>query len=525
MFWRRNDGASLLVVPALTALLLNSAPAAALETTRVSVARDAGDGRMELIWSSAVTVKTERRGDELVLRFSRPLGDVKLDDAQERLSGLADNIQYGYDSLLVTAAPGVTIKTTSIKNGVRIDIKTKMGANVSPLDPAAERERRLERLRVAAMMGTGDTEAAATLAAHLVNQSPRDVETLRLAGEAEEKAGRPIAAMGYYRRALDEAPGDEALKRAHARLRLETADFTRFEVETKFARHADTQIIGRLTGSVALDSTTRVLYGNETRHMSIASLTRPSSGERRRFEGTRTKMDLSVERDWTPALGTTLTLHGSPRDAGATVAGAVRDEKRETSASISLAEPWFDATEALAFGGRRDRLRVVHTERPTNDVSFSLGGALNRYGIGALGGAATSRSLEASARWTAFNGVPDGRPTVTLAYTLDAEYVAHVKRKLDVDGEEFKPLALSSREVHALGIETSGAFLDDFRYEATGGYAFDRINQGGAFVSGALSYQPSALFEVGVRASRSQSLSDGTTTTVDSGAGYLTLRY
>jgi len=375
------------------------------------------------------------------------------------------------------------------------------------------------------MMGTGDTQAAATLAAQLVAQSPRDVETLRLAGEAEERAGRPIAAMGYYRRALDEAPNDEGLKRAHARLRLDTADFTRFEVETRFASLSDTQIIGRLTGSVALAPATRLLYNNETRHMSIASLKRPSSGNQRRFEGTRTKSDLSIAHDWTSAVGTTFTLHASPRNTGMTIGGTVRDEGRDTSASLSFAEPWFDATQALAFGGRRDRLRLVHVERPIDGVTLSLGGGFNRYGIGAQSGVATSQSLEASARWTAWNGTPNGVPSVTLAYTLDAEYVAHIKRKLDVDGEEYKPLPLASREVHALGIETSGEFLDDFRYEAAGGYAFDRINQGGAFISGALSYQPSALFEIGLRASRSLARSDGTSTAVDSGAGYLTLRY
>lgn len=439
------------------------------------------------------------------------------------MSGLIENIQYGYDSLLVTAAPGVTIKTSPTKRGIRIDIKTTMAAGAG--DPAADQQARLDRLRVAALIGTGDIEEAAALAGRLVAKSPRDVEALRLAGETEERVGHPLAAMGYYRRALDEAPNDEALKRDHARLRLATADYTQFEVETRFARHADTQIIGRLTGSTALNPTTRFLYADETRHMSIATLTRPSSGNERRFEGTRTKVDLSVEHDWTNTVGTTFTLRGSPRNAGMTVGGVVRDPARETRASMSFAEPWFDSTQALAFGGRRDRLRLVHVERPRGDVSFSLGGALNRYGVGAQGGVATSQSLEASARWTVWNGDPGGAPAVTLAYALDAEYLAQVKRELDVDGREYKPLDLSSREVHSLGLETAGEFADDFHYEAAGGYAFDRINQGGAFVSGALSCQPSALFEVGVRASRSQSRSGGSTTTVDSGAGYLTLRY
>ncbi|MFX4831463.1 hypothetical protein ABTB80_18565, partial [Acinetobacter baumannii] len=77
-------------------------------SARIETVREDRAARLTLDWPAPVATEVERQGREIVLRFSRPLGDVALDRVPERLESWIDNILYGYDSVVLVPAAGVT---------------------------------------------------------------------------------------------------------------------------------------------------------------------------------------------------------------------------------------------------------------------------------------------------------------------------------------------------------------------------------------------------------------------------------
>lgn len=123
MSWNRIDPPSLRFATALCAVLgfcgavqhlVEPTPALAAAATkpsaRIDVERRRDAARLDLQWQTAVRVQSSRIGRELTLRFDRPLGDAAFDKIPQRLEGWVENVQYGYDSVLLTLPVGVSAR-------------------------------------------------------------------------------------------------------------------------------------------------------------------------------------------------------------------------------------------------------------------------------------------------------------------------------------------------------------------------------------------------------------------------------
>ncbi|WP_376961095.1 hypothetical protein ABNQ39_23625 [Azospirillum sp. A26] len=153
--------------------------------------------------------------------------------------------------------------------------------------------------------------------------------------------------------------------------------------------------------------------------------------------------------------------------------------------------------------------------------ALSLGAGYNRYGLSGEADLARSATLEGSLRYT-LNTVG---PLASVAYVLDAEYVAHREERQDANGQPYIPLPAATREVHALQVNVEDYLTDYVRYAAQIGYAYDRRGRSGPQGAISLGWEPADTLELGVRASHARSTARGTASAVNSAGVTLVWRY
>ncbi|MBP2300613.1 hypothetical protein [Azospirillum picis] len=505
-----------------------SRPAAArleevrLEKPRLEAVREDRSARFALRWSAAVTTEAEHNGRELVLRFSRPLGDVALDTVPERLQSWVDNILYGYDSVALVLASDVEATVLPEPGGVTVALARKPAARPAPQAVAADRaaERRIGYFRALAMMEEGEARPARKLLRGLLAQNPDDAQSTALLAQAEERLGRWREALLAYDGALKLTPDEPSLVEGKARVLHENADRLRLDVDWQRVRNAETQRITRAGGVQEIGGSTRFTWSFERRDVDIGAARR-ADGRLEAFHDARSRLDVGLVHDWPELQRSSLTFYAAPRTLGAGYTHAWRSEEAETRAGFALKEPNFAFLEGIIGAGRRDRLFVQHEERLSSRWALALGAGWNRYGLAGSADLARSATVEGSLRYT----LNTEGPLTSVAYVLDAEYVGRRKERLDALGQIYVPLPAATREVHAVQLNIEDHITDYVRYAAQVGYAYDRRGQSGPQGAVSLAWEPAENLEVGLRASHARSTARGSASAVDSVGGFLVWRY
>jgi hypothetical protein len=249
----------------------------------------------------------------------------------------------------------------------------------------------------------------------------------------------------------------------------------------------------------------------ERRRLRVDALRRPD-GRTADADLVRTRLD----------AGLSLRLDGGDRLSGRLLAGQRRvgfGVGWTTPALGGLTEtiaefgrPFWDVAGALAEDGRVDRVGVLHTRTPSPSWSVVAGLRASRYGIGDRPDAARAIGATAGVRRVLRPADPPetegfGWPSLSAGYGLDAEYVLRIVERDAPDGARFRPLDLTTREVHGLDLAAGFAFGAPVEPGAEGrgrldlslGYARDRF--GGHGPTAALAVSGAAIpgIELGLR--------------------------
>ncbi|MBK1838344.1 tetratricopeptide repeat protein [Azospirillum sp. YIM B02556] len=495
-------------------------------STRLEAVREDRAARFALHWSGPVVTEVQRDGRELVLRFSRPLGDVSgdvaLDRVPARLESWVDNILYGYDSVVLVLAAGVEVEVSADRTGAAVALARSPAAAPAPAAEAADRAagRRIDYFRALALMEGGDVRPARTLLRGLLAQDPKDAQSTALLGQAEERLGRWREAVMAYDTALELTPGEPSLVLGKALLLHANSDRSRFDLDWQKVRNADMQRIARLSGVQELGRSTSLTWALERREVDVDAARR-GDGRLEPFHGARSRLEAALVHDWPDLQRSTLSFYAAPRTLGAGYIHGWRDETSETRAGFAWSEPSFAFLEGIVDGGRRDRLFVQHEDRLSDRWSLSLGAGYNRYGLAGAADLARSATLEGSLRYT----LNAAGPLTSVGYVLDAEYVGRRKERQDANGQAYVPLPAATREVHALQLNVEDQLTDYVRYAAQVGYAYDRRGRSGPQGAISLAWEPADTLELGFRASHARSTSRGTASAVNSAGVTLVWRY
>lgn len=505
---------------AATAVWL-AASVPALPAARMDATLREGGARLSLTWDAAVTVSSERDGRDLTLRFDRPLGDLPLDTVPGRLPGWVENTAFGYDSVLLVLPPGVEAMVVADGAGVRVDFLRAAVVNRQPVDSAADRaaERRLDYFRAVTELEEGNLRDARTLAGELVLSDPKDVSSLVLLGNAEERAGRWREALGAYDRALGLAPDEPSLLRSRQALLREHGDQVRLDVDLFQVEDADTQRVARLSGRQEIGGGRTLVAVLESRRVDIDQVVR-ADGRVTPFHGWRTRGEVTLAQDWGDDHRTAVSLFAAERTLGAGIVHTLRSDAGVTRAGLLAREPAYTFVEGIVGAGRRDRAFLQHEFRLGDGWSATAGGGFNRYGLDDDDGLARSATVEGSLRYA----IDLGGPVAGIAYGLDAEYVIERETRIDPLGNPYAPLPVTTREVHSLSLGLDDEIGDALRYGAQAGYAYDRRNSGGPFAAVSVAYEPVTNLEFGFRASHARSTARGTDAGVNAVGAYLTVR-
>ncbi len=501
--------------------------------------------RFALRWPVAVTLDAvERRGRELILLFNRPLGGVALDSVPGRLSGWVDNVQYGYDMVLLTLATGVTADVVADRNGVTVtfaqDANAQRSAEAVKADAAADR--RLDYFKALTLLEGGQTREARALLRDRLQDGPRDAQSTAqstaLLAQAEERLGRWREAVAAYDAALELTPDEPSLVQGKARLLYDNGDRARLDTDWQSVRGADVQRIQRLTGVVTLPGANSLRYALENRLVDVDAA-QQRDGTPAPFHGARQRMEFTLSHDWPEVERTDLTLFAARRLLGVGVTHGWKDDDSETRVGAAWSEPTFAFLEGIVSAGRRDRLFVQHEERLSDRWNLTLGAGYNRYGLAGDADLARSASVEASLRYV----LNREGPLTSLVYAVDAEYVGRRvqrARALPAAPEAlaedappppvpppgfFTPLPVATREVHTILLSVEDWLADYVRYGAQIGYAYDRRGKSGPQGALSLAWEPLDALEIGLRLSHARSTARGTASAVNAAGGYLMWRY
>ncbi|MFD1627028.1 tetratricopeptide repeat protein [Azospirillum griseum] len=507
---------------------------------QVEAVAEGSRARFVLRWPGSVrTEEVERHGRELTLRFSRPLGGVALDAVPGRLQGWVDNVQYGYDSVLLLLSADVSADVVADRSGVTVAFTREMTATRAAGAALADRvaQRRLDYFKALTLLEGGQTRQARALLRDKAQSGPRDAQSTALLAQAEERLGRWREAVAAYDAALDLTPNEPSLVLGKARLLYDNGDRARLDTDWQHVRAADVQRIQRLTGVMTLPGRSTIRYALENRLVDVDAVQR-RDGTPAPFHGLRQRMEFTLSHDWPELERTDLTFYAARRVLGVGVTHGWKGDESETRIGAAWNEPTFAFLEGIVSAGRRDRLFVQHEARLSDRWNLTLGAGYNRYGLAGDADLARSGSVEASLRYV----LNREGPLTSLVYALDAEYVGRrVQRARALPAPQaladdavppplptlsfFAPVPVATREVHAVLLSVEDWLADYVRYSAQIGYAYDRRGKSGPQGAVSLVWEPLDALEIGLRASHARSTARGTASAVNAAGGYLMWRY
>jgi len=451
--------------------------------------------RLDLVWPRVVTTRVSRGAGGLLLRFSRPLPEQAMTGIAKDLGRWLADLRYGYDTLLLRAAPGVRLTVHPHPKGVSVEIAAPPQAVAAGNVPA---RRRLALVAARLLAEQRDPVAARERLRALMRRYPEDIETLGALADIEAQLGDWREALRLYRRGLRLAPERADLIAAQASLLHEHGPRLRLAYDVQNVAGEDRQEILRASGRRVLNE--RVTLGTrlERRVVGIPLLQR-GDGRVAEFQGVRERGEWYLRYLHRGGAASEIALLAGPSGAGLGLLHEWRGNYGLTRLRLDYARPTWDFVEGIADGGTVSRIGAAQETEFGRHWSVRLAGWLNRYGLGGDHGVADSWRAEAGVDYL-FN---PSTPLLRVGYRLDTEHILRRDGRLNRNGEIFHPLPVTSREEHAVEGQWADTLTDYLRFDALAGFSLDWLNGRGPYYGLGLIYEPSPGLEMGIRIDQS----------------------
>jgi len=496
----------------------------------------------------AAEATLRREGHEALLSFPHALPPIDARALQECASGLLEGVSVGYDTLLLTLAPGATIARTDAERGLRLQLRhapaedrtsqqsppavaampgmpgsrAPAGGDGRLAEAAAEDDQgelRLRLLEAQIQAQTGQVAEARQGFEALRRDMPASPEPLNgLAGLAL-RGGRWRQALALYEEALLLDPGEPGATAAVRAIERAAGSRLRAEIEYRETQGGlgtgrSTAVIGGIGGHQRFGAGWRLGFATDVAQVDALQVQR-QNGTVGSFSGDRHRAEVSLQHDGLDGLVAAGSLFLTGDTPGFGLRAELPDDRGVTALRAEYRRPNWDFFQSLIENGTRDRLAVGRRHQLTTDLTGRLELGANRYGIQGDRDVAGTISLNGELRL----GNLAGNRGLSAAYVLDGEYLLRRTERTGADGQRFAPLQIVDREVHALTLGYAGVWGDStaerglVTYELSAGYGVDRYGKAGPLVAGTLGYTLGRL-EVRLRGSYVENIgrARGTTT-------------
>ena len=441
-------------------------------------------------------VSHRQTGREVLLAVPGALPAVDAAALAACADGLLQGVSLGYDTLLLTLAPGVTLAVRDVEEGLRLELAR------APLEPAAAAEDapaedpgalRLRLLEAELEARTGQFARARDSFEALRGAMPDSPEPLAgLAGLAA-RSGRDRSAIALYQEAQARDPEAPDLAAAIAGLARNAgprlrADFEYRESQGGAGTGRARALIGGLDLQQPFGDGWRLGVLAEVAGIDAAHVQR-RDGRVMPFAGTRERGELSVRRDWMGGqvvVGSLFLSEGTP---GLGLRAELPDDAGATLLRAELRRPYWDFFQAMIDRATRDRVAAGRRQVLPDDLGARLEVGANRYGIAGDRDVGSTVSVNGELR----QGNLGGLRGLSVAYLLEAEYLLRRDERTTAGGQRQAPLQLLDREVHAVALGYARSWRTDWpggliTAELSAGYGVDRYGRAGPILGGAVGY-------------------------------------
>jgi len=445
----------------MIALLLGMADAPALTVPRTVFADArvlAPDARLG--WPGDATLDIQDAGDEVVIRFDRPIAPEPIAAFRDAAGEAVGDLRWNDTSLVLRPAPGWIMSWRRTGSELAFAF-VPTTPDETGADQSAGDAPETDIAAIEAAIAAGYPGRALRAANRLAQRHPRDRRVARLLADVRladgdvRAAGRGYRALAAddpaARRAIAAAPGTASigvsardgsdLSQAEYAARIDAAIDDRFAVGGGL-RHIESRVatIGRdvRSGATVVDAALAAALDGAVRVQLIASA----------------------------ALDDAVTGGGAKFVAGSADA--------QVRGSVTRHMPDYSTPAQVLGGGYLSRALLGVTYRLTPGLVAQADIGANRYGI--AGGDGASDTLVANAG--AYYLIRRQFPALGLTYRFEAEYVRRMM--LGANGTAIIPLA--SRENHTLQGLVSGA-LGAVQLTALAGWTVDRFGGDGPTAS------------------------------------------
>jgi hypothetical protein len=476
--------------------------------------------------ASGVMLRQQDR--EVLLSSPQALPPIDVRALQDCAANLIEAISVGYDTLLLSLAPGVTVTRTNVQGGLHLVLQHaampareagQLAAAVSGAsdEPHADERLgeapsandqgglRLRLLEAQLLLQTGQLGEAHQRYEALRQDMPASPDPLNGLASLALRSGRWRDAKALYQEALLLDPGEPGAAAAVRAIERATAPRLRSEVEYRETEGGvgtgrATAVIGGVSGQQPVGQGWRLGFAADFAQVDASQVSK-RNGTVGSFSGQRQRAEVYVQHDSVggQVIVGSLFLNGDTPGLG--LRAELPDAWGATTLRAEYHRPNWDFFQSLIDYGTRDRLAVGRRQQLTTDLTGRLEVGGNRYGIQGDREVADTISLSGELQLGSLAGIRG----LSTAYVLDSEYLLRRTDRIGADGQRFAPLQVFEREVHALTLGYAGGWKDSTReraltYELSAGYGVDRYGKAGPLVAGNLGYVLGTL-EVRLRGS------------------------
>ena len=327
---------------------------------------------------------------------------------------------------------------------------------------------RLEQLRAQLAAVKGDTKSAARQLSAMVAREPRNAQLWAQAASVEHQAGHRRRAANWFAKAKQLSPRREDWEEPIAQIRNELTPESGVEATSKSVGPGWREFVSKLAGEMRVSPAWTIGAQMEVNRVALTN-----------FTGTIRRGTMSANWEGETARRVSVELYRSER-TGAGAAYSWLTGRARTTINAAYAKPYWEYMEGLAAAGTRNRAALEHQQPLGKRGAFWLAVHANQYGLRGASNAGRTSGITGGTSFAI-------KPRLTAQYGVDREMV-HSRNTLP----------LLSREVHAFTGATSGDWGRALHWEASAGFAVDRLGGRGPYTSGVVLWTPSPKLRTGV---------------------------
>jgi hypothetical protein len=495
-----------------------------------------GGAPLVLDWLGTVTPSEIRvTGKEVLFRLSAPLKPSAAAQPPKDLPQWVDGVVTGYDTLLVIAKYDRDFDISEDSGNITVNLLPEAEpadtspADTSLIDPTTptlrsiRAPRRIERLQARYLAETGDSGEAVVMLDRLVQEDPKDFESLVQLAQVSNQRGKWRTAVKNFEQALSVKPGLIAAEREKIRIEEEYGPQMRLDFDYQKVEKGDRQFITRFSGRAPVNDRLEIGALLESRWLKDKNVQRPSGLLTNKIDENRQRGEIYATWEHDTPSATRLALLAGPSSIGFQADHMIRHGgEAQSRFTFAYARPYWDLVEGIVDGGTVDEIEARH-ERPLGPRFFLVTtAALSNYSLKnenklaqTVGG-----GLEIYYRFKDFG------PVRTIGYGLDAEYLLNRTSRLLPDlSDSFSPMPVPTQEFHSINVAIEDHVGERFKYAIYTGYSYDRFAGDGPFVNASLATNPLKSLEVGARITHAQTSGRGTEGSFLMGGAYALWRF